>query len=410
VAVALYEALPPNDRARIILSNGFVEAGIDRFKYKRRGPKPKQITKLPPSAVAPSTPSPKVSEVRATNYNTASFDTTKGKKEPASFKRPLQAPADPPASISALSKSARKETASKNRTADLAHDLDSKLLGYKKWLNRQPLSSHSKRAYLSRIVSFIAFLKETNEQYPALSPATKDLPVRDLRQHLKKKAKLKPASVNSYLAAIDNFYGYLDLGKIKISRDDLPQEAPVALEPKEQDRFLRTIEHTRRVKDKAIATLLLYTGMRVSECTQLELDDVFVVGRKTKAIIRAGKGDKYREVPLNSAVCQAIREWLVERKHKYAGRAISKALFLNPQGKPLSSNSVYGIIRKLGEDCGLELSPHTLRHTCFTKLIRNKNDLILVSDIAGHRSLNTTKRYALPSAADKAKALEDLID
>jgi len=68
------------------------------------------------------------------------------------------------------------------------------------------------------------------------------------------------------------------------------------------------------------------------------------------------------------------------------------------------------VVRKIGLDAGLELSPHTLRHTCLTSLIRKQNDVILVADIAGHKSLNTTRRYTLPTAADKSKALEGLLE
>lgn len=73
-------------------------------------------------------------------------------------------------------------------------------------------------------------------------------------------------------------------------------------------------------------------------------------------------------------------------------------------------NSIYEVVKKIGRDAGLEMSPHTLRHTCLTALVRKQNDVVLVADIAGHKSLNTTKRYTLPTAADKAKALEGLLD
>jgi integrase len=62
------------------------------------------------------------------------------------------------------------------------------------------------------------------------------------------------------------------------------------------------VELTRRKKNRAIATLLFYTGMRLSECANLELGDIFVVGRKTRAIIRYGKGGRYRVRPLRHVV------------------------------------------------------------------------------------------------------------
>jgi len=54
---------------------------------------------------------------------------------------------------------------------------------------------------------------------------------------------------------------------------------------------------------------------------------------------------------------------------------------------------------------GLEISAHTLRHTCVTNLVRGGNDIVLVAELAGHRRLETTRRYSLPSAADRQAAM-----
>lgn len=66
------------------------------------------------------------------------------------------------------------------------------------------------------------------------------------------------------------------------------------------------------------------------------------------------------------------------------------------------------IVRKVGQEAGLEISAHILRHTLVTNLVRAGNDLILVSDIAGHKRLETTRRYSLPSAMEKERAMESL--
>jgi integrase/recombinase XerC len=66
------------------------------------------------------------------------------------------------------------------------------------------------------------------------------------------------------------------------------------------------------------------------------------------------------------------------------------------------------IIRRIGADAHLELSAHVLRHTCLTNLVRNGNDLVLVAEIAGHKRLETTRRYSLPSVEDREAAMEQL--
>ncbi len=66
------------------------------------------------------------------------------------------------------------------------------------------------------------------------------------------------------------------------------------------------------------------------------------------------------------------------------------------------------MVRRLGREANLSLSAHILRHTCLTSLVRNGNDLVLVAELAGHKRLETTRRYSLPSPADCEAAMEGL--
>ncbi len=228
---------------------------------------------------------------------------------------------------------------------------------------------------------------------------------RDYRTWLKTVRKAKPASVNLSLAALDHFYRFLGLAPPDIAREDLPQTAPRALEPREQVAFLRAVERSRSARDRAIAHLLFYTGLRIGECAALDVGDVALSARKGQVVVRRGKGDAYREVPLNAAVRASLDVYMKERLKR--GDAIGEAaLFLNPQGHRLSTRALDLVVRELGRDAGLALSAHVLRHTCLTALVRNGNDLVLVAEIAGHRRLETTRRYSLPSARDRAAAMD----
>ena len=75
----------------------------------------------------------------------------------------------------------------------------------------------------------------------------------------------------------------------------------------------------------------------------------------------------------------------------------------------MSTRAVDFVIRRLASDAGLELSAHVLRHTFVTNLIRSGIDVVLVAEIAGHRRLDTTRRYSLPSQADRDAALEAVV-
>lgn len=235
--------------------------------------------------------------------------------------------------------------------------------------------------------------------------------LREYKRYLKQELRSSPATVNAYLTAIDHFFQFLGAkpGRSKVAREDLPQEAPRALTKEEQKRFLRAVVACRRSKDRAVALLLFYTGIRISECAALKEHDVSVAGRKNRVIVRNGKGDRYREIPLNAEAREALSQWIGERNEKFDEKTTDDALFLNPQGKGLSTASLDLIVRKIGQSCGLTISAHVLRHTCLTNLVRNGNDLVIVAEIGGHKRLETTRRYTLPTESDKERAVDGLI-
>ena len=86
------------------------------------------------------------------------------------------------------------------------------------------------------------------------------------------------------------------------------------------------------------------------------------------------------------------------------------ALFLNPQGRRMSTAGLDQIVRKVGDACGLPVSAHRLRHTLLTNRVRNKTDLVIVAEIGWHKKLETTRQYTLPSSGDKEKALAEILE
>lgn len=149
--------------------------------------------------------------------------------------------------------------------------------------------------------------------------------------------------------------------------------------------------------------------------SQWELRITVVIGGKTRrlllikglVIVWMGKGNTYREVPLNAEVRTALDAWLEQRK-KQAPEHNESALFLTKQGTRLAIRTIDDVVRRLGQDANLFLSAHILQHTCLTSLVRHGNDLALVAELAGHKRLETTRRYSLPTAADREAAMEGL--
>jgi site-specific recombinase XerD len=281
------------------------------------------------------------------------------------------------------------------------------LTAYLDWLGGRPLAARSREAYAHQVRRYIAWLGDRSpvDGDPLADRDARDWAVRDYKRHLKAVQRWKPASVNLALAALDSFYTHLGLGRPVVRREDLPAKAPRALTEEQVRRLLRMADRAS-ARDRAIVVTLLFTGLRLAELVALDLDDVRVSARKGLVIVRPGKGDAYREVPLNALLRQVLEEWL-EYRPQMAGEG-ERALFVGRGGRRLSKRSVDDVVRGLGKDAGVKLSAHLLRHTFLTVLVRKGNDLVMVAELAGHRRLETTRRYSLPSDIDRLLAVEGL--
>jgi site-specific recombinase XerD len=296
-------------------------------------------------------------------------------------------------------------------------DADGVVATYAGWLERQPLADRSREAYLAQVRGFVTWLAGSEHGAAALSdPAVRDWAVRDYKRHVKTAKRWSPASVNQALAAIDNFYRSLAAGRPEVAREELAQVAPRSLDEGDQRRFLRIVEASPSARDRAMATVFFYGGLRLSELADLDVADVEMSARRGRLKVRTGKGDAYREVPLNSASRKALDEWFDARTDQLAaladtdaGESEEPALWLSRSGSRMSSRAVDLVVRRLATEAKLELSAHVLRHTFVTNLIRSGADVVLVAEIAGHRRLDTTRRYSLPSQADKDAAVEAVL-
>lgn len=290
-------------------------------------------------------------------------------------------------------------------------DAEAVLARYEEALEAQPLAHRTRDAYRAQVRSYLRWLASTGRGPTVLfDPRMRDSAVREYKRHVKSARRWAPTSVNQALAAIDNLYHSLNQGAPDVAREDLPQAAPRALDEAEQRAFIRSIERCPSARDRAIATVFLCTAVRLSELAALDLADVSMSARRGRVKVRLGKGDAYREVPLNSAARTALAEWLAARDDQVARRAYDPgALWLSRSGGRLSARAIDSVVRALAADAGLDISAHLLRHTCLTNLVRGGADVVLVAELAGHRRLDTTRRYSLPSEADRDAAVEALL-
>ena len=148
------------------------------------------------------------------------------------------------------------------------------------------------------------------------------------------------------------------------------------------------------LRDRAILEALYSAGVRVSELTGLNLDDLYLDSGLAKV---RGKGKRERLAVLGPPALEGLKRWLAVREKVAGGprpRA-RQAVFLNKNGTRLTSRSVGRMIEKYLALAGLDpqTSPHTLRHSFATHLLDHGADIRSVQELLGHRSLATTQIY-----------------
>ena len=147
-------------------------------------------------------------------------------------------------------------------------------------------------------------------------------------------------------------------------------------------------------------------SLREAELAALDDADVPITPRTGKVRV-LGKGDQLREVPLPARTRPLITAWRQHRA-KTGGPHDPDALFLARGGRRVSARTVDHVIRQAGRAAGLEVSPHTLRHSFATSLVRAGYDLVLVASLLGHARIETVRIYTLPTDADVQHAVDSI--
>lgn len=170
---------------------------------------------------------------------------------------------------------------------------------------------------------------------------------------------------------------------------------------------LRFHEKTK-VRDLALLTLLLGTGIRVSECVGLNLTDVDFDNMGIRIRRKGGYEDV---VYFGEEVENALHDYLEERKHRIPLSGHEEALFLSMQNRRITVRAVENLVKKYASlVTGLKkITPHKLRSTYGTTLYQETGDIYLVADVLGHKDVNTTRRhYAAMKDANKRKAAKTI--
>ena len=308
----------------------------------------------------------------------------------------------------------RRSAASPALTAEVAAlppALDAVHARYAGQLAAALLDADTRRAYASRVRSYLAWLEHAGtDGDPLTDPTGRDGAIRDYRTWLQTAARRQPATINTILAALADFYTRTGLGPPDAKRLDLPQRAPRALDARDTTRWLRAVERWLSPRDRVIALMPFYAGLRLGETVALDLADVQLSARKGLITVWSGKGGRYREIPVHAGLREHLALWIGDERPGWPGAGASSALLLNRRGGRLSARGAHDILLTIAAEARLEpgFSGHVLRHTFGTRLIRDGHDLVLVAELMGHARTETTRGYSLPAAADAQAAINSL--
>ena len=163
-----------------------------------------------------------------------------------------------------------------------------------------------------------------------------------------------------------------------------------------------------RLRDMAILTLLLGTGIRVSECVGLDLDDLDF---REKGMLVHRKGGSESIVYFGDEVEAALKDYLEQRKQILSKEGHEKALFLSLQNRRITVRAVENLVKKYaGLATSLKkITPHKLRSTYGTSLYRETGDIYLVADVLGHKDVNTTRKHYAAIDEDRRKNARNIV-
>jgi integrase/recombinase XerC len=218
------------------------------------------------------------------------------------------------------------------------------------------------------------------------------------------------ATVSRKIYAIRSFFSFLmKKGKLKenpfdfINTPKIDKKIPQILTEKEMIMFLDSLsqENFFKLRNKACFELLYATGLRVSELTNLKIQDIDF----TECVLRVmGKGKKERIVPFNDKARDILLKYLDEAEIKF--KVKNEFIFLNSRGEKITERSIERIVQKSYKDVmksNKRIYPHLFRHSFATHLLQRGANLRVIQELLGHENLSTTEKYTTLNYFDLLK-------
>lgn len=287
------------------------------------------------------------------------------------------------------------------------------LLGaFKQWLTEEGKSPKTIESYVGDVEGFQKYL--TEKAVDTSQPLSRFSFVR-YKQHLLDN-EYAIATINKKINSLKVYNDFLQKkgmvseSYIQLKRDRVQiaagsEQIVTALSEEQVEKLLFYLEDHTKVsqRNKLIAYLLLYTGVRVSELVSIKLSDIDYLA---STLTVRGKGGKIREISLRQDVVQLIRSYVKEERLKSKFKD-SEYLLLSQRAPKVHRDAVRDWLANISKELGFRLHPHLFRHTFCTRLLKKGVDLTTVSKLAGHSTVNmTAKFYIQTTRQEKMDAVQ----
>lgn len=272
-------------------------------------------------------------------------------------------------------------------------------------------SENTTSAYRNDLIQFLHFVSQDIKGWDQVTKRTLNAYVQSLQER-----KYASSTVARKVAAVKSFFHFmLDqkiLGDDPTATLDSPKvkkRLPQILSPEDIEALLEQPLHSddsKAVRDKAFLELLYAAGMRVSELVSLDVGDV---DTERQTVRCSSKGNKQRLLPISERAKDALSNYLERARSALVKDPEEEALFLNHRGRRLTRQGLWLIIKGYVEaaNLGIDVTPHTLRHSFATHLLNGGAELREVQRLLGHANISTTQIYTEINQSDESSEAED---
>ena len=304
----------------------------------------------------------------------------------------------------------------------LGTTLNTKIKSFLYYLTTEKGSSkNTTDAYRNDLNGFTDFLDKQELDTKQPSQSITSINQKSIENYVKwlNSREYSRSTIARKIAALKSFVNFLietgDITKSPILDIESPKtikSLPKPLLAKEVDAILLAAKNNGSIegaRDSAMLSLMYWTGLRVSELIALNIDNLYL--SENEPYLRCyGKGDKERTIPIPDQALDSLKYYLREVRHNFVRNSAELGVFVNMRGERLTRQGYWLILKAYVKKAGVtsNVTPHTLRHSYATHLLRGGASIRAVQELLGHANVSTTQIYTQLANQDLKDAYEEV--